>query len=107
MDGRGGSVATRFVAPAIVVATVVAALVGLFPPVALEAPPGNDRVLHETLAVYVADHYTEHWPVDPWFPSIGAGFPVFAHYPHLSHLAAATVAQVVPGSPRRTYAALA
>lgn len=67
----------------------------------------NDRVLHKALTRYAVEHWEEHWPVDHWYPSIGGGFPVFAHYPHLSHLTSAALASVLPGAdPARVYAAL-
>lgn len=63
------------------------------------APPQiNDSILHERLAAYAAMHWDAHWPVDFWFPEVTAGFPMFAHYPHLSHLAAAAMAHAA-GSP--------
>jgi hypothetical protein len=66
----------------------------------LAAPQINDSILHERLAEYAAMHWNEHWPVDFWFPDISAGFPMFAHYPHLSHLTAAALAHAA-GAPEQ------
>ena len=72
----------------------------------LLAPPQlNDNVLHVALARYAAEHWSEHWPVDHWFPSIAAGFPVFAHYPHLPHLVSAALAWRSPPMPGRSTSA--
>jgi hypothetical protein len=65
------------------------------------APQINDSILHERLAEYAARHWDEIWPVDFWFPDVSAGFPMFAHYPHLSHLTAAALARAA-GAPERT-----
>jgi Bacterial membrane protein YfhO len=64
------------------------------------APQINDAILHEALAQYAALHWDEHWPVDFWFPDVSAGFPMFAHYPHLSHLTAAALAHAASAPER-------
>ena len=64
------------------------------------APQVNDSILHERLAEYAALYWNEHWPVDFWFPEVSAGFPMFAHYPHLSHLTAAALAKAVAAPER-------
>jgi 6-pyruvoyl-tetrahydropterin synthase related domain len=83
-------------------------LVLLFPEWHMAAPEMNDSILHMTLARYDAVHWAEHWPVDFWFPSITAGFPMFEYYPHLSHLVAAAIARWIgsPASAGRVYATL-
>jgi hypothetical protein len=94
--------------PAIlVVVAVLFGLVLLLPELRIAPPEVNDRVVHTALVSYDAAHWGEHWPVDFWFPSQTAGFPVFVHYPHLSHLAGAALAQLVPGAaPTRVYLAM-
>lgn len=83
--------------PVLVVAAVVLfGLIALYHDYRIPGPEINDRVLHKALVTYVADHWSEHWPVDPWYPSISGGFAMFAHYQHLSHLTAAALTRVIP-----------
>lgn len=77
-------------------AAVAVGFVALYADYRIPGPEVNDRVLHKALVTYVAEHWGEHWPVDPWYPSIGAGFPMFAHYQHLSYLTAAAVSRALP-----------
>ncbi len=72
------------------------ALVVLSIPAAISAgflaPPGNDLLLHGHLAAGAAHTLTtQGWTAfqDPWFDGVGAGFPIFHHYPHLADSAAA------------------
>lgn len=92
----------------LVAAVVVLGLIALHHDYRIPGPEINDRVLHKALVTYVADHWSEHWPVDPWYPSISGGFAMFAHYQHLSHLTAAAVSRAIPFAvePGRVYAAL-
>lgn len=57
-------------------------------------PPGNDLLLHGHLVAGAADTLrTQGWTAfqDPWFDGVGAGFPIFHHYPHLANQAAAVL----------------
>ena len=46
----------------------------------------NDALLHRVAVAHAAAH-GPLWPPDPWLPSIGCGFPLFAHYQHAPHAA--------------------
>ena len=50
----------------LVAAVVVLGLIALYHDYRIPGPELNDRVLHKALVTYVADHWTEHWPVAPW-----------------------------------------
>ncbi len=98
----------RAVAALLVAAAVVFGVALLWPEWWNDPPQLNDNVLHRSLATYAAEHWDEHWAVDHWFPSISDGFPVFAYYPHLSHLCAAAIAHVfgTPQAAGQIYATL-
>jgi hypothetical protein len=91
-----------------VVVAVWFGLVLLYRDFLLSTVEFNDRLLHETLIRYAASHWGEHWLIDHWFPSIGTGFPVFAHYPHLSHVVTVALSRLTPGvDPASIYGVLA
>ncbi len=81
----------------------------LYPHWRVDPPQINDSILHEAATEYAVRHWEDHWPVDHWFPSVTAGLPLFAVYPHLSHLTSAAVSRwFVPDvEPRLVYRALA
>jgi len=114
MPAEKASLGARFIrrlggGPALLVtATVVFSLVLRFPEWNLAPPEINDSILHQAMAEYAALHWNEHWPVDHWFPSVTAGFPMFAYYPHLSHLTAAALARILGAASDadRVYASL-
>jgi hypothetical protein len=91
-----------------VAAAVGISLVALYADYRVPGPETNDRVLHKALVTYVAQHWGEQWPVDPWYPAISGGFPMFAHYQHLSYLAAAALSRALPfpNDPGRVYMGL-
>jgi hypothetical protein len=93
----------------VVAAVVLLGLIALHHDYRIPGPELNDRVLHKALVTYVADHWSEHWPVDSWYPPISGGFAMFAHYQHLSHLTAAALSRALPIAvdAARVYAALA
>jgi hypothetical protein len=90
----------------LIAAAVAFGLVLLFPQWRLDPPEYNDGVLHEGMAEYAAQHWQEQWPVDFWYPSVSAGFPMFAYYPSLSHLTAAALAHWGRLDARRVYITL-
>ncbi|ANM28826.1 hypothetical protein ABI59_03205 [Acidobacteria bacterium Mor1] len=84
-------------------------LVMLFHEVGAGSPPSkNDQVLHDAMTSYAARHGGEHYVVNHWYPSIAGGFPVFAHYPHLSHVVGAAVTRLLPihAEPHQVYGIL-
>ena len=74
------------------------------------APPGNDLLLHGHLVAGAADTLrAQGWTAfqDPWFSGLGAGFPIFHHYPHLPHQVAAVLSVLLGLDPWTALAVIA
>ena len=95
---------TRSSRPASVVLGFIIAVPMLFTAVTLlpeltAVPSVNDDAAHWVFVQRADDALSRgEDPVDHWVPQLELGFPVFAYYQHLPHLAVVAVHRLLPGS---------
>ncbi len=67
----------------------------------LAGPEVNDSIVHQELSRYIAENWSEQWPVDGWIPSFCTGFPVLSYYQPLSPLISAGLTRLLAISDAR------